>query len=101
MSILVDMDNQIIPSPSNAIQRMKLKEEVFHSQLELDKRLSILEHHVFTMIRGSSNTHQKNHNQTNVTIHCLSILAGIMDRRSRDLERLRVDLNHLQKKVAG
>ena len=57
MSILVDMDNQIIPSPSNAIQRMKLKEEIFHSQLELDKRLSILEHHVFTMIKGSSATH--------------------------------------------
>jgi len=57
MSILVDMDNQIIPSPSNAIQRMKLKEEVFHSQLELDKRLSILEHHVFTIIKGSSDTH--------------------------------------------
>ena len=56
MSILVDMDNQIIPSPSNAIQRMKLKEEIFHSQLELDKRLSILEHHVFTMIKGSSAT---------------------------------------------
>jgi len=53
MSILVDMDNQIIPSPNNAIQRMKLKEEVFQSQLELDKRLSILEHHVFTMIKGS------------------------------------------------
>ena len=57
MSILVDMDNQIIPSPSNAIQRMKLKEEIFHSQLELDKRLSILEHQVFTMIKGSSATH--------------------------------------------
>ena len=56
MSILVDMDNQIIPSPSNAIQRMKLKEEIFHSQLELDKRLSILEHQVFTMIKGSSAT---------------------------------------------
>ncbi len=53
MSILVDMDNQIIPSPNNAIQRMKLKEEVFQSQLELDKRLSILEHHVFTMIKDS------------------------------------------------
>jgi len=56
MSILVDMDNQIIPSPSNAIQRMKLKEEIFHSQLELDKRLSILEQQVFTMIKGSSAT---------------------------------------------
>ena len=53
MSILVDMDNQIIPSPNNAIQRMKLKEEVFQSQLELDKRLSILEHHVFIMIKDS------------------------------------------------
>ena len=53
MSILVDMDNQIIPSPNNAIQRMKLKEDVFQSQLELDKRLSILEHHVFTMIKDS------------------------------------------------
>ena len=53
MSILVDMDNQIIPSPNNAIERMRLKEEMFQSQLELDKRLSILEHHVFNMIKGS------------------------------------------------
>ena len=46
----------------------------------------------------------KNDNQTDVTIQRLSILAGMMDpptmdRRSRELERLRADLDHLQKKV--
>ena len=46
----------------------------------------------------------RNDNQTDVTIQRLSILAGMMDpptmdRRSRELERLRADLDHLQKKV--
>ena len=46
----------------------------------------------------------KNDNQTDITIQRLSILAGMMDpptmdRRSRELERLRADLDHLQKKV--
>ena len=46
----------------------------------------------------------KNDNQTDITIQRLGILAGMMDpptmdRRSRELERLRADLDHLQKKV--
>ena len=46
----------------------------------------------------------RNDNQTDITIHRLGILAGMMDpptmdRRSRELERLRADLDHLQKKV--
>ena len=50
MSILVDMDNQIIPSPNNSIERLKLKEEMLQKNVELDKRLSIIEHHVFKML---------------------------------------------------
>lgn len=50
MSILVDMDNQIIPSPSNSIERLKLKEEMINASTALDKRLSIMEHHVFKML---------------------------------------------------
>jgi hypothetical protein len=50
MSILVDIDNQIIPSPNNSIERLKLKEEMFQKNVELDKRLSIIEHHVFKML---------------------------------------------------
>lgn len=53
MSILVDMDNQIIPSPSNSIERLKLKEEMINASTELDKRISIIEHHVFKMLDGS------------------------------------------------
>jgi hypothetical protein len=52
MSILVDMDNQIIPSPSNSIERLKLKEEMINKTTHLDKRLSIMEHHVFKMLSG-------------------------------------------------
>ena len=52
MSILVDMDNQIIPSPSNSIERLKLKEEMINASTALDKRLSIMEHHVFKMLDG-------------------------------------------------
>jgi hypothetical protein len=43
MSILVDMDNQIIPSPDNAIARMDVKDELVQKIYELDKRISILE----------------------------------------------------------
>lgn len=43
MSILVDMDNQIIPSPDNAIARMQIKDDVMKSVNELDKRISIIE----------------------------------------------------------
>jgi len=43
MSILVDMDNQIIPSPDNAIARMDVKDELIQKIYELDKRLSIIE----------------------------------------------------------
>jgi hypothetical protein len=50
MSILVDIDNQIIPSPNNSIERLKLKEEMLQKTVELDKRLSIIEHHVFKML---------------------------------------------------
>jgi len=50
MSILVDLDNQIIPSPNNSIERLKLKEEMLQKNVELDKRLSIIEHHVFKML---------------------------------------------------
>lgn len=53
MSILVDMDNQIIPSPNNSIERLKLKEEMLHTTTQLDKRLSIMEHYVFKMIGGT------------------------------------------------
>ena len=53
MSILVDMDNQIIPSPNNSIERLKLKEEMLLTTTQLDKRLSIMEHHVFKMIGGT------------------------------------------------
>lgn len=50
MAILVDIDNQIIPSPNNSIERLKLKEEMLQKNVELDKRLSIIEHHVFKML---------------------------------------------------
>ena len=43
MSILVDMDNQIIPSPDNAIARMDVKDELIQKIYELDKRISIIE----------------------------------------------------------
>jgi hypothetical protein len=43
MSILVDMDNQIIPSPDNVIERQKIREDMMKEILELDKRLSIIE----------------------------------------------------------
>ena len=37
MSILVDMDNQIIPSPNNSIERLKLKEEMLHTTTQSDR----------------------------------------------------------------
>ena len=43
MSILVNMDNQIIPSPDNVIERQKNKEDIMTELLKLDKRLSIVE----------------------------------------------------------
>jgi hypothetical protein len=43
MSILVNMDNQIIPSPDNVIERQKIKEDIMTELLKLDKRLSIVE----------------------------------------------------------
>jgi hypothetical protein len=43
MSILVDMDNKIIPSPDNAIARMQIKDDVMKSVNELDKRIAIIE----------------------------------------------------------
>jgi hypothetical protein len=43
MSILVDMDNQIIPSPDNVIERQKIREDMMKEILELDKRISIIE----------------------------------------------------------
>jgi hypothetical protein len=43
MSILVNMDNQIIPSPDNVIERQKIKEDIIKELLKIDKRLSIVE----------------------------------------------------------
>lgn len=48
----------------------------------------------------------RNDTQTDVTVQRLDILSGMMDpptmdRRSRELERLRADVDHLQKKIAG
>ena len=43
MSILVNMDNQIIPSPDNVIERQKIKEDIMTELLKLDKILSIVE----------------------------------------------------------
>jgi|DEB0MinimDraft_3_1074331.scaffolds.fasta_scaffold83431_3 hypothetical protein len=43
MSILVDMDNRIIPSPDNAIARNQIKMELQDDLHDLDKRLSLLE----------------------------------------------------------
>jgi|DEB0MinimDraft_3_1074331.scaffolds.fasta_scaffold06579_9 hypothetical protein len=43
MSILVNMDNQIIPSPDNVIERQKIKEDIMKELLKIDKRLSIVE----------------------------------------------------------
>jgi hypothetical protein len=43
MSILVNMDNQIIPSPDNVIERQRIKEDIMTELLKLDKRLSIVE----------------------------------------------------------
>ena len=43
LSILVNMDNQIIPSPDNVIERQKIKEDIMTELLKLDKRLSIVE----------------------------------------------------------
>jgi len=43
MSILVDMDNKIIPSPDNAIARNQIRMELQDDLHDLDKRLSLLE----------------------------------------------------------
>jgi hypothetical protein len=37
------MDNQIIPSPDNVIERQKIKEDIMKELLKIDKRLSIVE----------------------------------------------------------
>jgi hypothetical protein len=37
------MDNQIIPSPDNVIERQRIKEDIMTELLKLDKRLSIVE----------------------------------------------------------
>jgi len=43
MSILVDLDNKIIPSPDNAIARMQIKDSVMNVVNSLDKRIAIIE----------------------------------------------------------
>jgi len=43
MSILVDLDNKIIPSPDNAIARMEIKDSVMNVVNGLDKRIAIIE----------------------------------------------------------
>jgi len=43
MSILVDLDNKIIPSPDNAIARMQIKDSVMKEVNGLDKRIAIIE----------------------------------------------------------
>lgn len=43
MSILVDMDNKIIPSPDNAIARNEIKLELLKEIYTLEKRIYLLE----------------------------------------------------------
>lgn len=44
MSILIDMDNKIIPSPDNAIARLTLREEMLNIKSELEKKIGIIEY---------------------------------------------------------
>lgn len=44
MSILIDMDNKIIPSPDNAIARLALREEMLLIRSELEKKIGIIEY---------------------------------------------------------
>lgn|GEM_PF-3374216 len=44
MSILIDMDNKIIPSPDNAIARLKIREEMLQIKSELEKKIGIIEY---------------------------------------------------------
>ena len=43
LSILVDMDNRIIPSPDNAISRNEIKMELLKEIYALEKRIYLLE----------------------------------------------------------
>jgi len=52
MSILIDIDNKIIPSPGNAIARLELKEQLLIEKNEIDKRIHILEYHVDKLLQG-------------------------------------------------
>ena len=51
MSILIDMDNKIIPSPGNAIARLELKEQLLIEKNEIDKRIHILEYHIDKLLK--------------------------------------------------
>ena len=42
MSILIDMDNKIIPSPGNAIARLELKEQLLKEESRLEKYICSL-----------------------------------------------------------
>ena len=55
MSILIDMDNKIIPSPGNAIARLELKEQLLKEKNEIDKRIHILEYHVDKLLGEKEN----------------------------------------------
>ena len=44
ISILIDMDNKIIPSPDNAIARLKIREEMLNIKSELEKKIGIIEY---------------------------------------------------------
>jgi hypothetical protein len=46
MSILIDMDNRIIPSPDNAIARLALREEMLAIKSELEQRIGIIEYRI-------------------------------------------------------
>jgi len=55
MSILIDMDNKIIPSPGNAIARLELKEQLLKEKNEIDKRIHILEYHIDKLLKEKEN----------------------------------------------
>ena len=55
MSILIDMDNKIIPSPGNAIARLELKEQLLKEKNEIDKRIHILEYHIDKLLEEKEN----------------------------------------------
>ena len=55
MSILIDMDNKIIPSPGNAIARLELKEQLLKEKNEIDKRIHILEYHIDKLLEEKDN----------------------------------------------